>query len=197
MLLIHFIFGLIVFNPLVFAETKEKQSYSDRAVTNSIFDDKNNMTLEFSVDSYVAVNEGCETKITNDLSDAAFNKTDEETTNASQSIEEIGPVSSSEDAFYNVYVIPIEGMISKPIHFILRRSLKEAIDNDIDVILNLTNPTSHYQTIKNTLLSPSAQDVYSTIHFFRNYYSFFRVRDNLFSTNNFVVMKFHFALSAF
>mgnify|MGYP001162707681 FL=1 len=26
-------------------------------------------------------------------------------------------------------------------------------DNDIDVILNLTNPTSHYQTIKNTLLA--------------------------------------------
>ena len=141
MLLIHFIFGLIVFNPLVFAETKEKQSYSDRAVTNSIFDDKNNMTLEFSVDSYVAVNEDCETKITNDLTDAIFNKTDEETTNASQSIEEIGPVSSSEDAFYNVYVIPIEGMISKPIHFILRRSLKEAIDNDIDVIvLDMNTP---------------------------------------------------------
>ncbi len=41
----------------------------------------------------------------------------------------------------SVYVIPIEDAISKPNHFILRRGLKEAIDNDIDaVVLDMDTP---------------------------------------------------------
>ncbi len=50
-------------------------------------------------------------------------------------------VSKGSDKKKSVYVIPIEGAIDKPNLFILRRGLKEAIANDVDmVILDMDTP---------------------------------------------------------
>ena len=47
----------------------------------------------------------------------------------------------AEDGKIDVYVIPIEGPISKPNLFILRRGLKEAINNDVEmVVLDMDTP---------------------------------------------------------
>ena len=48
---------------------------------------------------------------------------------------------SSADGRIDVYVIPIEGAISKPNLFILRRGLKEAISNEVEmVVLDMDTP---------------------------------------------------------
>jgi membrane-bound serine protease (ClpP class) len=143
--------GLIVFNASVFAENEEASGGNDQAVTDSTADDKKVITIDPATDSAASVNTDHETEIANGLSDDASDKTDDETNAVAHSTEEnnqemvsheeIESAASTEDSFHNVYVIPIEGVISKPIHFILRRSLKEAIDNDIDVVvLDMNTP---------------------------------------------------------
>ncbi len=148
---IVFTLGLIVFNASVFAENEESSGGNDQVVTDSSTDDKNNMTIEPVVDSAESVNTEHKTEIADRLSDNTSDKTVDETNAVSPSIDgndqemeskdEIESATSTEDSFHNVYVIPIEGVISKPIHFILRRSLKEAINNDIDVfVLDMNTP---------------------------------------------------------
>jgi len=145
---IVFTLALLVFNASIFAENGESSGGNDQVVTDSSTDVKNNMTIEPVVDS---VNAEHKIEIANGLSDDSFDKTDDETNAIYHSIDgndqemeskdEIESATSTEDSFHNVYIIPIEGVISKPIHFILRRSLKEAIDNDIDVVvLDMNTP---------------------------------------------------------
>ena len=46
-----------------------------------------------------------------------------------------------EKKYHKVYVITVEGVISKPIEYILRRGIKEAIDNEVDsVVLDMNTP---------------------------------------------------------
>ena len=40
-----------------------------------------------------------------------------------------------EGTTHSVYVIPVEGQISKPIEYIIRRGIKQAIENDVDVVV--------------------------------------------------------------
>ena len=50
-------------------------------------------------------------------------------------------VLETEDGVVDVYIIPIQGPISRPNLFILRRALKEAIANDVEmVILDMDTP---------------------------------------------------------
>jgi len=68
---------------------------------------------------------------------AASDRT-EETETAAAGAEEAAP---PEDGIYDVYVVPITEGITKPNRFVLRRALKDAIENEIEmVILDMDTP---------------------------------------------------------
>lgn len=146
-----FVLSLLGCNSLLLAENENSSAEEEQEVRDATADDNTVITIEPEVDSADLINIEPKIVIPNGLSDIETEEVVEEVSNDSplseskkQEMESeavVESVSTTEGSFHNIYVIPIEGVISKPIHFILRRSLKEAIENDIDVVvLDMNTP---------------------------------------------------------